>query len=87
MTLIWTVGLPPAVTARGRSRRRCQSSRCLLVNRAVPRIFVHAYQLQAKVANSVKDAVEVGLIADLAGEDAVFIARFEGKPFEGVGRR
>ena len=61
----------------------CRSSRCLLVNRAVPRIFFHAYQFQAKVANSVKDAVEVGLIADLSGEDAVFIARFEGKPFEG----
>ncbi len=61
----------------------CRSSRCLLANRAAPRIFFHAYQLQTKVANSVKDAVEVGLIADLADEDTVFIARFEGKPFEG----
>lgn len=58
----------------------CQSSGCLLVNRAV--IF-HAHQLQAKVANPVKDAVEVGLIADLADEDAAFIARLEGKPLEG----
>ena len=44
--------------------------------------MVHAYQFQAKVANSVKDAVEVGLIMDLADEDALFVARLQGKPLE-----
>ena len=47
-----------------------------------PGIFCHAYELQAKVANSVEGAVEVGLIADLADEDALLVARFEGKPLE-----
>jgi hypothetical protein len=51
-------------------------------DRTVPRIFCHAYELQAKVANSVEGAVEVGLIADLADEDALLVARFEGKPLE-----
>jgi hypothetical protein len=48
--------------------------------REIPRIFFDTYQLQAKVANSVKDAVQVGLIADLPDEDAAFIAAFEGEP-------
>jgi len=61
----------------------CRSSRWLLVNREIPRIFFDAYQLQAKVADSVKDAVQVGLIADLADEDAAFTAWFEGEPLEG----
>ena len=48
----------------------------------VPRIFSHAYQFQAEVAKSVKDAVKVGLIMDLADEDALFAARLQGKPLE-----
>jgi hypothetical protein len=51
-------------------------------DRTAPRIFCHAYELQAKVANSVEGAVEVGLIADLADEDALLVARFDGKPLE-----
>jgi hypothetical protein len=49
---------------------------------ALPRIFFHAYQFQAEVAKSVKDAVKVGLIMDLADEDALFGARLQGKPLE-----
>jgi hypothetical protein len=41
----------------------------------VPGIFFHAYQFQAEVAKSVKDAVKVGLIADLADEGALLAAR------------
>jgi len=59
------------------------SHRSRLVSREIPRIPFDAYQLQAKVANSIEDAVQVGLIADLADEDAAFIARFEGEPLKG----
>jgi len=45
-------------------------------------IFFHAYQFQAEVAKSVKDAVKVGLIMDLADEGALFVAWFHGKPLE-----
>lgn len=48
----------------------------------VPRIFSHAHQFQAEVAKSVKDAVKVGLIMDLADEDALLASRFYGKPLE-----
>ena len=48
----------------------------------VPRIFFHAYQFQAEVAKSVKDAVKVGLIMDLADEGALRVARFHGKPLK-----
>jgi hypothetical protein len=45
-------------------------------------MFFHAYQFQAEVAKSVKDAVKVGLIPDLADEGALFAARLQGKPLE-----
>ena len=48
----------------------------------VPRIFFHAYQFQAEVAKSVKDAVKVGLIMYLADEDSLSVARLQGKPLE-----
>ena len=48
----------------------------------VPIIFFHAYQLQAEVAKSVKDAVKMGLITHLADENALFAAWLQGKPLE-----
>jgi hypothetical protein len=48
----------------------------------VPGIFFHAYQFQAEVAKSVKDAVKVGLIPDLADEGALLAARSQGKPLQ-----
>jgi hypothetical protein len=48
----------------------------------VPGILFYAHQLQAKVANSAEDTVQVGLIADLADEDGAFVARFQGQPLE-----
>jgi hypothetical protein len=48
----------------------------------VPWIFFHAYQFQAEVAKSVKDAVKVGLIPDLADEGALLAARSQGKPLQ-----
>ena len=44
--------------------------------------LVHAHQLQAKVANPVKDAVQIGLIVDLADEDGLLAVRFQGKTLE-----
>jgi hypothetical protein len=44
--------------------------------------FLHAHQVQAKVANPVEDAVQLGLIADLADEDGLLVARFHGKTLE-----
>jgi hypothetical protein len=46
------------------------------------RTFLYAHQLQAKVANSVEDAIQVSLIADLADQDGLFVARFQVKPLE-----
>jgi hypothetical protein len=54
-----------------------------LANPASTGAFLHAHQLQAKVANLVKDAVQVGLIADLADEGGLFASRFQREPFEG----
>ena len=45
VTLIWALRLPRGGATRGRSLRMCRSSRCLLVNREIPRIFFDAYQL------------------------------------------
>jgi multicomponent Na+:H+ antiporter subunit D len=44
--------------------------------------LVHAHQLQAKVANPVEDAVQIGLIVDLADEDGLLAVRFQGKTLE-----
>lgn len=61
----------------GRLAPACPRVSCALGSDwTVPRIFFHAYQFQAEVAKSVKDAVKVGLIMDLADEGALFVARF-----------
>jgi hypothetical protein len=46
-------------------------------------VFFNAHQFQAKVANLAEDAVKVGLVADFAGQDGLFVAWFEGQPVEG----
>jgi multicomponent Na+:H+ antiporter subunit D len=53
-----------------------------IIGLAGHRALEHAHQLQAKVANPVEDAVQMGLIADLADEDGLFVARFHGKTLE-----
>ena len=69
--------------ALGRLAPACPRVSCALGSDwTVPRIFFHAYQFQAEVAKSVKDAVKVGLIMDLADEGALFVARFQGKSLE-----
>ena len=39
-------------------------------------VFFNAHQFQAKVANLAQDAVKVGLVADLADQDGLFVAWF-----------
>jgi hypothetical protein len=43
----------------------------------------NADQFQAKVAHLAQDAVKMGLVADLADQDGLFAAWFEGQPVEG----
>jgi len=61
---------------------RFWSCRRVLAGPGRPRIFFHACQFQAEVAESVEDAVKVGLIMDLADEGALFAAWLQGKPLE-----
>jgi hypothetical protein len=49
----------------------------------VREVFFDTHQFQAKIANLAEDAVQVGLVAYLAGQDGLFAAWFEGQPLEG----
>jgi len=65
-----------------RPRVRFWLCRRVLARPGHPRIFFHAYQFQAEVAESVEDAVKVGLIMDLADEGALLAAWLQSKPLE-----
>jgi hypothetical protein len=52
------------------------------LSRATNGFVLHTDQLKTEVADSVQDAVKVGLIADFADEDSVLVSRLEGEPLE-----
>jgi hypothetical protein len=52
------------------------------LSRATNGFVLHTDQLKTEVADSVQDAVKVGLVADFADEDSVLVSRLEGEPLE-----
>jgi hypothetical protein len=52
------------------------------LSRATNGFVLHTDQFKTEVADSVQDAVKVGLIADFANEDSVLVSRLEGEPLE-----
>ena len=60
----------------------CPQCSALTVSPDCFRVFFDPDQLQTKVANPIEDAVKVGLIADLADQDGLFVAWFQGQALE-----